>query len=48
MQEVIIIILFLGALVYLGNLLYKHIKGDAGCASNCCDSPVKNLKNIKR
>ncbi|MDX1627435.1 MAG: hypothetical protein R3345_01980 [Fulvivirga sp.] len=45
MQELLIVILFLGALTYLGILLYKSFKGDAGCSTNCgCDSPVHDYK----
>ncbi|MBL6445002.1 FeoB-associated Cys-rich membrane protein [Fulvivirga sp. 29W222] len=48
MQETIIIILFLGALGYLGNMLYKQTKSDSGCSKNCgCDSPVSHLKKAK-
>lgn len=48
MQEVFIIILFLGALAYLGNMLYKQTKGDSGCSKNCgCDSPINNLNKAK-
>ncbi|ELR72253.1 hypothetical protein C900_01807 [Fulvivirga imtechensis AK7] len=49
MQEVLIIILFLGALAYLGNMLYKQTRGNSGCSSNCgCDSaPVANFKKVQ-
>lgn len=49
MQEVLIIVLFLAALAYLGNMLYKQTKGDSGCSTNCgCDSsPVANFKKIR-
>ncbi|MTI24999.1 FeoB-associated Cys-rich membrane protein [Fulvivirga kasyanovii] len=48
MQEAIIIILFLSALAYLGNIVYKQTKADTGCSKNCgCDSPVSNLKKVK-
>lgn len=42
MQELFIILLFLGALGYLGNMLYKQTKGDSACSSGCgsCGSPV--------
>ena len=47
-QQIIIGLLFLGALIYLGNLLYKHFKGDAGCSKGCgCDSPVHQMQKSR-
>jgi hypothetical protein len=34
-QAIIIIILFLGALFYLGKMIYKSFTAKNGCASNC-------------
>jgi len=45
MQQLLVIILFLAAVAYLGFILYKNFKGEAGCSDNCgCDSPVHNFK----
>jgi len=45
MQEAIILILFAGALFYVGRTLFKSTKAEGGCSTNCgCDSPVKHLK----
>ena len=48
MQELIIVLLFAGALIYLGNVIYRQTKKESGCASSCCDSPVKNIKKVNR
>jgi hypothetical protein len=34
-QLIIIIILFLGALYYIGKLVYSSLKAKNGCASGC-------------
>lgn len=48
MQEAIVIILFAGALFYIGRTIFKSAKAESGCASNCgCDSPVKHLQKRK-
>jgi hypothetical protein len=34
-QLVIVILLFLGALFYMGRLIYRSLKSKKGCASGC-------------
>ena len=34
-QSIIVILLFLGALFYLGKIIYKSFTAKNGCASNC-------------
>ncbi|HNP17925.1 MAG TPA: FeoB-associated Cys-rich membrane protein [Fulvivirga sp.] len=43
-EGIIIAILFVLAIGYVGRSLYKSYQGDAGCASHCCDTPVKSSK----
>ncbi|WP_017260174.1 FeoB-associated Cys-rich membrane protein [Pedobacter arcticus] len=35
LQLIIVIILFLGALFYMGRLIYRSLKSKKGCASGC-------------
>lgn len=46
MQEVIIIVLFLGAAFFMGRRLYKQYKAESGCASGCdaCSPEKKEFK----
>jgi len=45
MQGILVTIIFVAALAYLGFILYKNFKGEAGCSTNCgCDSPVHQFK----
>lgn len=34
-QDVIVFLLFVGALVYIGYLLYQNFRPGSGCASGC-------------
>ncbi len=49
MQEVILVILFLGALVYMGRNLWKQYKAESGCATSGCDAcaPEESKKAVK-
>ncbi len=47
MQEVIVIILFLAAAIYMGRKLYKRYDTGSGCASSGCDSCAPTKKDFK-
>jgi len=53
MQNIIIVLLFIGALGYVANILYKSFTTSKGCASNCgkCkvdfEKPNKAIKSKK-
>lgn len=47
-QMIIIIILFAGALFYVGRMLYNSIAAKKGCGSNCkCGVDFSNIDKIK-
>ena len=50
-QFILMIIVFIGALFYIGRLLYRSIsaKGD-GCSSGCgkCPANFENVKHAKK
>jgi hypothetical protein len=35
LQQILLILIFLGALVYLGSIIYKSFQAKSGCASGC-------------
>lgn len=45
-QLVIIAILFLAALGYLGRMIYKNFRTDAGCSSGCtsCGIDISKIR----
>lgn len=34
-QEILLAVIFFLALLYLGRMVYRNLKSDKGCASNC-------------
>lgn len=50
-QQLIIVVLFLGALVYLGYIVYKSFQAKSGCSSGCgsCGIDFSKLqKDLKK
>ncbi|WP_081675018.1 FeoB-associated Cys-rich membrane protein [Daejeonella oryzae] len=45
-QEIILIILFAGALFYVGRIIYRSLNSKNGCASNCnkCAADFSKIK----
>ena len=45
-QEIILIAIFAFALFYIGRVVYRSLKADKGCASNCgkCGADFSNMK----
>lgn len=45
-QIIVIFILFLGALFYIGRLVYKTLTAKGGCGTNCnkCGVDFSNIK----
>jgi hypothetical protein len=35
LQQILLILIFLGAVVYLGSIFYKSFQAKSGCASGC-------------
>jgi len=35
LQQIVLILIFLGALIYLGSTIYKSFQAKSGCASGC-------------
>mgnify|MGYP000212234625 CR=1 FL=1 len=48
MQEIIIGILFVGAIFFMGRYLWKQYKADSGCASSGCDACVPSDEANKK
>ena len=44
-QEILIAVIFLGALAFLGSLLYRNLRAKEGCATGCgkCSADFSNL-----
>ncbi|WP_374165857.1 FeoB-associated Cys-rich membrane protein [Arcticibacter sp. MXS-1] len=34
-QEILVVILFIAALIYVGNMIYKNFNAKKSCGSNC-------------
>ena len=50
-QQIIIVLLFLGAVVYLGYVIYKSFQTRSGCSSGCGSCGVdfnKIQKDLKK
>jgi hypothetical protein len=47
-QQLILIALFLGALAYVGYLIYKSFQQKSGCASGCGKCGVVDFAKIER
>jgi hypothetical protein len=46
-QEIIILFLFIGALAYIGRLLYKQFQVKSACASGCNKCTVVDFNKIE-
>ena len=46
-QVALVIILFIGALAYLGRILYKQLQAKSACASGCGKCNVVDFKKIE-
>lgn len=46
MQEIILAVIFAAALFYIGRMMYRNLKSEKGCASNCgkCGADFSNIK----
>jgi len=46
LQNIVVLIIFLGALAYVGWLIYKSFQAKAGCASGCgkCGVDFKKIE----
>ena len=47
-QNILVVLLFLGAMAYLSNLLFKQFKGTSGCASGCNKCATVDFKKIEQ
>jgi hypothetical protein len=47
MQQILVLVFFLGAVVYLGKVIYNHFTAKAGCASNCGKCNAIDLTKIE-
>jgi hypothetical protein len=45
-QEILLAIIFALAILYLGRMIYRSLKSDKGCASNCgkCSVDFSKIK----
>jgi FeoB-associated Cys-rich membrane protein len=46
-QEILVILAFIGALGYLGRVLYKQFQAKAACASGCSKCSAVDFKKIE-
>lgn len=47
-QEIVVSVLFAGALVYVGRLIYRSFQAKSACGSNCkCGVDVSEIKSEK-
>lgn len=46
-QEVAVIIIFIGALAYLGRILYKQFQAKSACATGCAKCSAVDFKKIE-
>ncbi len=46
-QLIIVLIVFLGAVAYVGNLIYKSFKADSACSSGCGKCGAVDFKKIE-
>jgi hypothetical protein len=46
-QQIIIVILFLAAVVYLGRLVYKSFQAKSGCATGCGKCGVVDFAKLE-
>ncbi len=47
-QEIIVILIFIAALVYLGRLVYHSFTTDAGCPKGCGSCSAVDFKKIEQ
>ena len=47
-QEIIVILIFIAALVYLGRLVYRSFTTDAGCPKGCGSCSAVDFKKIEQ
>jgi hypothetical protein len=47
MQQVLVFLVFIGAVIYLGRVIYNHFTEKASCASNCGKCNAIDLKKIE-
>jgi hypothetical protein len=46
-QQLLVAVFFLGALAYLGRLIYRSFKAKSGCASGCGKCGAIDLNKIE-
>lgn len=47
-QEIIVVLIFIAALVYLGRLVYRSFTTDAGCPKGCGSCSAVDFKKIEQ
>jgi len=47
-QQVIILLIFIAALVYIGRMLYRNFAAKGGCASGCGACSTIDFKKIQK
>jgi len=46
-QEILVTIIFLGALAYLGHIVYKQFQAKSACATGCGKCSAVDFKKIE-
>ena len=46
-QGILVALIFVGALAYLGRLIYKQLQSNAACATGCGKCSVVDFKKIE-
>ncbi|WP_176723322.1 FeoB-associated Cys-rich membrane protein [Roseivirga misakiensis] len=47
MQEILVVILFITAAIFMGRKIYMKYKAPSGCASAGCDACAPTKKSVK-
>ena len=48
LQEVVVLLVFITALVYLGRMVYRNFTTDSGCPKGCGSCSTIDFKKIER
>jgi len=47
-QQILLGLVFLGAILYLGRLIIRQFKAESGCASGCGKCGALDIKDIEK
>ncbi|HEX5170516.1 MAG TPA: FeoB-associated Cys-rich membrane protein [Cyclobacteriaceae bacterium] len=47
MQQILVMLIFAGAVAYIGKVIYDHLTAKSGCASGCGKCGSLDIKKIE-